>query len=51
MTDESIHNNPRDPAEERFEQLEEQVVDINYNMKLFMESNLRPLRDDGGSNS
>jgi hypothetical protein len=28
MEDESVHNNPRDPAEERFERLEAQVVDI-----------------------
>jgi hypothetical protein len=29
MADESVHNNPQDPTEERFERLEAQVIDIN----------------------
>jgi hypothetical protein len=54
MGDESVHNNSRDPIEERFERLEAQVVDINCNMNLLMAalaSKLLPFRDDGGSNS
>jgi hypothetical protein len=53
MEDEYVHNNPRDPAEERFEWLEAQVVDISRNMNLLLvalASNLRLLGDDGGSN-
>jgi hypothetical protein len=54
MADESVHNNPRDPTEERFEWLEAQVVDISHNMNLLMVAlarKLRPFGDDGGSNS
>jgi hypothetical protein len=54
MVDESVHNNPRDPAEERFERLEAQVVNISHNMNLLMAAlarNLEPFGDDGGSNS
>jgi hypothetical protein len=38
MENKSIHKNPRDPAEERFEWLEAQVTDINGNMNLLMVS-------------
>jgi hypothetical protein len=34
MVGESFHNNPRDPIEERFARLEEQVTDISRNMFL-----------------
>jgi hypothetical protein len=36
MANESIHNNPRDPTEERFVWLEEKVTDISCNMFLLM---------------
>jgi hypothetical protein len=52
MVDESVHNNPRDPTEERLE-WEAQVADINRNMNLLMAalaSKLEPFEDDGGSN-
>jgi hypothetical protein len=54
MVDESVHNNPRDPTEERFVRLEEKVTDISHNMSLLMvalASKLRPFREVGGSNS
>jgi len=38
MVDNSNCNNPRDEVEERFSNLEEQVVDISCNMVLLMES-------------
>jgi hypothetical protein len=53
MADKYVHNNSRDPKEERFEQLEVQVFAISHNMNLLMEtlaSKLRPFGDDGGSN-
>jgi hypothetical protein len=46
MADESVHKNPRDP--------EAQVVDINCNMNLLIESiaiKIIPFEYDGGSNS
>ena len=53
MGDESI-NEPRDPAEVRFSQLEEQVADINYNVNLLMEAlrnKLGIFGEEGGSNA
>jgi hypothetical protein len=53
MANKSIHNNPQDLVEERFQRLEAHVTDINCNMNLPMEalaSNLRPFGDDEGSN-
>jgi hypothetical protein len=53
MADESVHNNPRDLAEKRFEGIEAQVVDIDRNMNLLMAALVRKIRlfgDDGGSN-
>jgi hypothetical protein len=53
MADVYVHNNPRDLAEEIFEQLEEQVFNISRNMNLLevaLEIKLGQLRDDGGSN-
>jgi hypothetical protein len=50
----SVHNDPRDPAEEIFERLEAQVIDISRNMNLLMAalaSKREPFGDDGGSNS
>ena len=54
MENKSIHKNPRDPAEERFEWLEAQVTVINGNMNLLMVSlarNIERFGDDRGSNS
>jgi hypothetical protein len=54
MADKFVHNNPRNPMEERFLKLEEKFVDVSRNMALLMEalaSNLEPFEDVGGSNS
>jgi hypothetical protein len=54
MENEFVHNNPQDPAEEIFERLEVQVIDINRSMNLLvlaLASKLGPFGDDGGSNS
>jgi hypothetical protein len=54
MVDESAHNNPRYPQEERFQRLEEKIVDMCRNMPLLMvylARNLRPFREVGGLNS
>jgi hypothetical protein len=54
MVDNSNCNNPRDEVEERFSNLEEQVVDISCNMVLLMESLVNKFvsfREVGGSNS
>ena len=53
MASEYVHNNPRDPVEERFERLEVQVPNISHNMNFLMvdlERNIKQLRDYGGSN-
>jgi hypothetical protein len=53
MADEYVHNNPRDPAEERFERLETQVTNIEINMNLLivaLEIKIEPFIDNGGSN-
>jgi len=52
MTDESAHNNPQDPKEERFTRMEEKVDDISRNMVLLMANIARKLglfREVGGS--
>jgi hypothetical protein len=54
MADVYVYNNPRDPVEEIFEQLEAHVFNITHNMNLLvvaLERNLGPFRDDGGSNA
>jgi hypothetical protein len=54
MVDEYVHNNPRDPIEEKFVRLEEKVIDISCNMSLLMvalASKLRPFIEVGGLNS
>jgi hypothetical protein len=38
MAEEFVPNNSRDPAKEIFERLEAQVIDINRNMNLLMET-------------
>jgi len=53
MVDEYFHNNPWDLAEESFESLEAQIVDINHNMNLLMAalaSKLESFGYYGGSN-
>jgi hypothetical protein len=53
MVDESIHNKPRDPAEERFARLEEKVADISRNMSLLvavLTRNIGLFREFGGLN-
>jgi hypothetical protein len=53
MANESIHNNPRDPVEERFARLEEKFTDIFYNMSLLVAAlaiKLGPFREVEGSN-
>jgi hypothetical protein len=54
MVDEFVHNNPRDPPEERFSRLEEKVDEISRNMALLMEAlenKPGPFEVVGGSNS
>jgi len=53
MTEESVHNNPRDPTKERFMRLEEKVANISHNMSLLMEAleiKLIPFVEVGGLN-
>ena len=52
MADESVHNNPRDPTEEIFVRLEEQVTGISRNTSLMaaLARKLIPFREVGGSN-
>ena len=53
MANKYVHNNPRDPAEERFERLETQVTNIEINMNLLivaLEIKIEPFIDNGGSN-
>lgn len=52
MVDESL-NEPHDPTEVRFLQLEQQVIDINHNVNLLIEAlrnNLAIFREDGSLN-
>jgi len=54
MVDESVNNNLRDTAKERFVRLEEKVSDIFCNMSLLMETlsrKFKPFREVGGSKS
>jgi hypothetical protein len=48
MVDESVHNNPRDPVEERFARLEEKFIDISRNMALLMVALASKLSDHSG---
>jgi hypothetical protein len=53
MEDEYVHDNPQDPAEERFVRLEEKVTNISRNMALLittLSNNLGPFREAKGSN-
>jgi hypothetical protein len=54
MEDESIHDNPQYPTEERLARLEEKVTDLSRNMSLLMEdleNKMRPFKEVGGSKS
>jgi hypothetical protein len=54
MADESVHNNPQYPTEDRFEQLKVQVSNISRHMNLLMVALARKcetFEDDGGYNS
>jgi hypothetical protein len=53
MVDESVHNDPRDPAEEIFLRMEEQVTHICHNMSFLMVALARkfsPFGEVGDSN-
>jgi hypothetical protein len=54
MADVYVHNNPRDPTEERLARLEEKFVDISCNMALLvadLANNIRSFGEFGGCNS
>jgi hypothetical protein len=54
MADESVPQNPQDPAEERFARLEEKFIDISRSISLLMEalvSNIELFWEVRGSNS